>query len=162
VTQRPEATEPTEATERPELAAAFHRWARLLIEREQSLLAPRGLDLWDYMVLSRLGTGAAPAQGQLADAIGRDATRLIPILDRLADRGLLRRTPDPRDRRNRIVDLTASGQRELAACRAAIRAMEDALLAELPTRHRRELLDCLPAMDHLVTRQAANRPPEPT
>jgi DNA-binding MarR family transcriptional regulator len=101
------------------------------MERETPLLAERGLDMWEYVVLLRLADGAAPTQAQLAAAVRRDKTRLIPILDRLESRGLLDRTPDPADRRNRIVALTASGQEVLSDCRAAVAAMEDELLGAL-------------------------------
>jgi DNA-binding MarR family transcriptional regulator len=42
--------------------------------------------------------------------MGYGKTRLIAILDRLADEGLIERTPDPEDRRARIVQLTAAGR----------------------------------------------------
>jgi DNA-binding MarR family transcriptional regulator len=87
--------------------------------------------MWEYVVLLRLADGAAPTQAQLAAAVRRDKTRLIPILDRLEGRGLLGRTPDPADRRNRIVALTTEGKALLADCRAAIADMEEELLSPL-------------------------------
>jgi len=45
--------------------------------------------------------------------------------------GLLHRTPDPDDRRNRIVTLTDAGRTLLADCRRDIRAMEADLLSTL-------------------------------
>jgi DNA-binding MarR family transcriptional regulator len=117
--------------QRRDLGDLLGSLVRVVIERETPLLAERGLDMWDYVVLLRLVDGAAPTQAQLAAAVRRDKTRLIPILDRLEGRGLLDRTPDPADRRNRIVALTAEGQAVLADCRAAVAAMEDELLAGL-------------------------------
>lgn len=117
--------------QRRDLGDLLGSLVRVVIERETPLLAARGLDMWEYVVLLRLVDGAAPTQAQLAAAVRRDKTRLIPILDRLEARGLLDRTPDPADRRNRIVALTASGQEVLAECRAAVAAMEDELLAGL-------------------------------
>jgi DNA-binding MarR family transcriptional regulator len=117
--------------QRRDLGDLLGSLVRVVIERETPLLAERGLDMWDYVVLLRLVDGAAPTQAQLAAAVRRDKTRLIPILDRLEGRGLLDRTPDPADRRNRIVALTAEGQALLADCRAAVAAMEDELLAGL-------------------------------
>src|SRR3954453_1383233 len=81
--------------DRPDLAALFLQLARELMRREEPLLAAHDLPLWDYAVLVRLGDGAARTQAQLAGSVGRDATRLIPILDRLQARGLVERTPDP-------------------------------------------------------------------
>ncbi len=117
--------------QRRDLGDLLGSLVRVMMERETPLLAERGLDMWDYVVLLRLVDGAAPTQAQLAAAVRRDKTRLIPILDRLERRGLLDRTPDPADRRNRIVALTPEGQAVLADCRAAVAAMEDELLADL-------------------------------
>jgi DNA-binding MarR family transcriptional regulator len=117
--------------QRRDLGDLLGSLVRVVMERETPLLAERGLDMWEYVVLLRLADGAAPTQAQLAAAVRRDKTRLIPILDRLESRGLLDRTPDPADRRNRIVALTASGQEVLSDCRAAVAAMEDELLGAL-------------------------------
>ena len=51
-------------------------------------------------MLSGLVDGPAQTQARLAEAVGRDKTRLIPILDALEARGLVTRAPDPADRRN--------------------------------------------------------------
>lgn len=102
--------------------------------------------MWDYVVLSALESGPAPTQSQLAAGIGRDKTRLIPILDRLEVRDLLRRTPDPDDRRNRVVALTDTGRALLEACRASVQEMEEELLAEISAGDRatfRRVLDRL-------------------
>jgi DNA-binding MarR family transcriptional regulator len=117
--------------QRRDLGDLLGSLVRVVMEREAPLLAERGLDMWEYVVLLRLADGAAPTQAQLAAAVRRDKTRLIPILDRLESRGLLDRTPDPADRRNRIVAHTASGQEVLSDCRAAVAAMEDELLGAL-------------------------------
>ena len=92
--------------------------------------------MWDYVVLGGLENGSAPNQVQLAVSVSRDKTRLIGTLDRLEDLGLLHREPDPFDRRNRVVSLTAAGRSVLAACRADIRAMETDLLVNLTTSDR--------------------------
>jgi DNA-binding MarR family transcriptional regulator len=86
------------------------------------------VQMWDYAVLGALES--AQTQTQLAAAVGRDKTRLIPILDRLEGRDLLRRAPDPADRRNRVVALTDEGRTVLQSCRAAIRELEARLLAD--------------------------------
>ncbi len=116
---------------RPELGALLYRLARSVVAAEVPVLRGQGVEMWEYVVLGGLERGPAPTQSQLAAAVGRDKTRLIPILDRLEARGLLRRTPDPDDRRNRVVTLTAAGRSLLEDCRAAIRALEDDLLAGL-------------------------------
>jgi DNA-binding MarR family transcriptional regulator len=114
-----------------DLGAMLYALARAVIEAEVPVLTGHDIEMWDYAVLGGLEPGAAPTQAQLAAAVGRDKTRLIPILDRLESRGLLRRDPDPADRRNRVVTLTAAGRDLLAACRASIRQLENELLADL-------------------------------
>ena len=111
------------------------------------LLHAHGIDMWDYIVLSGLEHGAAPTQTQLAASVGRDKTRLIHNLDRLEDLSLLRRTPDPADRRNRIVTLTGAGRSLLTACQHDIRAMEAELLATLTTSDRARFVRSLVTLD---------------
>lgn len=119
------------AHDRPDLGVLLHRLTTAVAQRELPLLRAHGLEMWDYVVLGALEHGSAPTQTQLAVSVGRDKTRLIQTLDRLEDLGLLHREPDPADRRNRVVTVTAAGSSILAACRKAIRAMESDLLANL-------------------------------
>lgn len=123
--------------DREDLGAQFARITRRLIELERPLLAAHGLSMWEYVVLSELRSGPARTQLELARAIKYDKTRLIALLDRLGDQGLVRRTADPRDRRARIVELTDAGARRVEEARQAIHAMEDHLLDGLsaPQRH---------------------------
>jgi DNA-binding MarR family transcriptional regulator len=116
-----------------DLGALLYALTRAVVAAEEPVLRAHGVEMWDYVILTRLASGAAPTQATLAAAVGRDKTRLIPLLDGLEARGLLRRTPDPDDRRNRIVALTPEGQALFARCRDGIRAMEDDLLAGLAT-----------------------------
>jgi len=116
---------------RRDLAALLHQLLSVLAERETALLRAHGVDMWEYVVLGGLERGPAQTQNQLAGAVGRDKTRLIPILDRLQARGLLDRRPDPRDRRNRVVNLTGTGRNLLARCRRDVRRMEADLLVAL-------------------------------
>jgi DNA-binding MarR family transcriptional regulator len=105
---------------------------RRVIDAERPLLEANGLTMWAYVVLARLGRGAAPTQLALARSIGYDKTRLIALLDGLVDDGLIVRRHDPSDRRAHLVALTDAGTARLAAVRASIREMEVALLAPLP------------------------------
>jgi DNA-binding MarR family transcriptional regulator len=122
--------------QRHDLGAAFARLTRMMIEAETPVLRAHDVEMWDYAVLSALEAGAAPTQSELAAAVGRDKTRLIPILDRLEARGLLRRTPDPADRRNRVVALTGEGRDLVRSCRAGIRGVEAEVLAAIDPEDR--------------------------
>jgi MarR family transcriptional regulator, organic hydroperoxide resistance regulator len=142
---------PDEPDPRDDLGALLHRLLRRILAAETELLAAQAVEMWDYSVLVALETGPAQTQARLAAAIGRDKTRLIPSLDRLAERELVVREPDPADRRNRVVSITAAGREVLGACRGAIRAMEAELLADVPDADR--------AAFRRTLEQLAPRPP---
>ena len=132
-----------------DLGASLYRLAQAIATQEVPLLREHDVEMWDYVVLSALQDGPAQTQAHLASSVRRDATRLIPILDRLAARGLVLRTPDPHDRRNRVVSLTEAGRSVLTGCRASVRALEDRLLADLSANETatfRSVLDRLVAL----------------
>lgn len=124
------------SAQRHDLGAAFARLARAMVKAEEPVLRAHDVEMWDYVVLVALEDAPAPTQSELAAAVGRDKTRLIPILDRLEVRGLLRRTADPDDRRNRIVALTEAGRALVTSCRAGVREVEVELLAPLDPAER--------------------------
>jgi DNA-binding MarR family transcriptional regulator len=122
-----------------DLGALFARATQRLIDAERPLLDALGLSMWGYVVLSHLAHAPAETQLALAQAIRYDKTRLIGLLDTLEAGGLVTRTPDPADRRARIVSLTAAGAERHQAARSAIHAMEDELLAGVSAAERTRL-----------------------
>lgn len=132
--------------QRHDLGQSLARLLRAVIALEEPVLAEHGLAMWDYVVLSALGEADAPAQAVLAGLVGRDKTRLIPILDRLEARELVRRDVDPADRRNRVVRLTAPGRELLNSCRRGIRAAEAGLLADVAPQERETFVGVLEAL----------------
>lgn len=138
------------AEQRHDLGAMLVRLGNALVTAEHPVLRRHGIEMWDYVVLLALRDGPARSQARLAEVTGRDKTRLIPILDRLADAGLVGRRPDPADRRNRIVQLTDPGRALVDACQGGIRRMERDLLAELPEADRAAFVDLLRRVTELV------------
>jgi DNA-binding MarR family transcriptional regulator len=127
------------AEDEEDLGALFARVTRRLIDAERPLLAEVGLSMWGYIALSHLTHAPAETQLALAQAISYDKTRLIGLLDELEADGLITRTPDPTDRRARIVSLTAAGTKRHASARRAIRKMEDDVLADVSAAERTRL-----------------------
>src|SRR4029077_6979947 len=64
-------------------------------------------------------------------------------IDRLAAEGLVRREPDPRDKRGVLVTLTEQGQERVDAALAGLLRRERALLADLDDAERRNLADLM-------------------
>jgi DNA-binding MarR family transcriptional regulator len=67
-----------------------------------------GLNLTDYKCLELLARGAC-SPGQLASASGLSSASTTLVLDRLEQKGFVRRTPDPRDRRRTILEVVMPG-----------------------------------------------------
>ena len=126
-----------------DLGALSARVTRRLIDAERPLLQARGLSMWAYVALTHLARAPAPTQMALAEQMRYDKTRLIAILDELADEGLIERVADPEDRRARIVRLTAAGRARHLEAQADIRAMEADMLDGLSGTQRATLREAL-------------------
>ncbi|WP_051163667.1 MarR family winged helix-turn-helix transcriptional regulator [Nocardia brevicatena] len=137
------------STDRPDLAAMLAPLVRTLMTLERPILEAHDLAMWAYSVLTALGHGPARGQGVLAQEIGADKTRIIPILDDLQGRGLIERIPDPADRRARLLSLTPEGRRLQEAVQSEIQAREQRLLNLLPTADRQGFLTALRTLSAL-------------
>lgn len=133
-------SEKAAASRRPDLAAMVVPLGRSLMAAEQPVLDAHGLTMWAYAVLLRLDENdhhtPVRTQAALAESVGADKTRIIPVLDDLAARGLLDRRPDPQDRRVRLLSLTPEGRRLRETVQSAIQEGEERLLARLPAADR--------------------------
>jgi DNA-binding MarR family transcriptional regulator len=116
---------------------------RELTAAEQPILERHGLTMWGYVVLLALDGTPMRTQAALAEAIGADKTRIIATLDDLQQSGLIERTPDPDDRRVRLLAITESGRAVKDAAQADIQRGEERWLGELGTDERRVFLDVL-------------------
>jgi MarR family transcriptional regulator, organic hydroperoxide resistance regulator len=88
--------------------------ARLAEHRWNAHLAAHGLSHAALVVLHLLEHGPR-TQRDLARYCRVEAQTMSRTLDRMERAGLVRRTPDPRDRRRRRVQRTAEGARAFAA-----------------------------------------------
>ena len=136
----------SEEEEREDLGALFARVARRVVAEEMPVLERQGLTMWEYVALSALARGAVENQLALAKAINYDKTRLVRLLDKLEDDGLVARSAHPQDRRSHVIRLTAKGAKKHAATVKGIRVMEEALLGELTVKQREVLLAVLPRL----------------
>ncbi|MFD5180933.1 MarR family winged helix-turn-helix transcriptional regulator [Nocardia sp. NPDC058379] len=128
---------------RPDLAAMLVPLGRALTEAERPVLDRHGLTMWAYAVLLGLDEQPVHTQAALAKAVRADKTRIIPVLDDLQRRGLIRREPDPADRRVNLVRLTPAGASLRDRAQHDIQAEEQRLLADLPAADRHTFLRVL-------------------
>jgi DNA-binding MarR family transcriptional regulator len=82
-------------------------------------------------------------QAALAEAIGADKSRIIPVLDELEAQGLIRRRPDPDDRRVRVLEITDKGREVKDVTQSAIQRGEERWLQQLSADDRRVFLRVL-------------------
>jgi MarR family transcriptional regulator, organic hydroperoxide resistance regulator len=93
-------------------------------------------------VLHRLAPGVELPTGALAETMYCDASNVTGIVDRLEERGLIERRPDPGDRRVKRLAITDQGAklRERALCLLLEPPTEIAALSRSDQRTLRDLL----------------------
>jgi DNA-binding MarR family transcriptional regulator len=128
---------------RPDLAAMLAQLTRETVAAEQPVLTAHGLTMWAYIVLSALDQSAIRTQATLAESIGADKTRIIPVLDELQKCGYIERIPDPDDRRARLLEITESGRSIKNATQSDIQRGEEHWLAQLSAGDRAVFLRVL-------------------
>jgi DNA-binding MarR family transcriptional regulator len=97
------------------LCLHVQRAARALARRFDDALRPHGLTNGQFSLLMSLNRPEPPAMGPVAALLAMDRTTLTAALKPLERRGLVQITPDPADRRSRILRLTDEGRKLLAA-----------------------------------------------
>jgi DNA-binding MarR family transcriptional regulator len=141
------------ARERPDLdlgpVAVFSRISRLarhldLARREA--FTTSGVESWEFDVLAALRRAGAPYElspGRLLRATLVTSGTMTNRVDRLVERGLVERHPDPADRRGVLVRLTREGKAAVDGAFTALIEAEKAFLAELPAEEQEELTGLL-------------------
>ncbi|WP_329021584.1 MarR family winged helix-turn-helix transcriptional regulator [Streptomyces sp. NBC_00690] len=109
----------------------FARIKQGLATAATAAVREHGMSHWGYTVLIAVAESPARSQLTLARAVSVDKSKLVLVLDELETAGLVRRRPDPSDRRARIVEATQQGHRTLNAARRDVEAIESELLADL-------------------------------
>jgi DNA-binding MarR family transcriptional regulator len=118
-----------------------------LVHRElETVFAQWGLAGSDFDVLATLRRSGPPYRltpGELSTSTMVTSGGMTKLLDRLERRDLIRREPDPRDRRGKLIGLTDEGRALVDEAVAAHVANEERLLAVLAPRDRDRLVSVL-------------------
>ena len=129
-----------------QVLSRISRLARHLDIARRGAFADHGLESWEFDVLSALRRQGPPFQltpGALLRATLVTSGTMTNRIDRLAAAGLVRREPDPRDKRGVLVTLTRRGQESVDAALADLLRRERVLLAGLNVVDRRRLADLM-------------------
>jgi len=140
-------------SERPDLDVTplqvLSRVSRLARHADRARRAAFGaheLELWEFDVLSALRRQGPPyrlSPGSLLRTTLVTSGTMTNRIDRLEKAGLVRRDPDPQDKRGVLVTLTSAGRARVDAALADLLEAEQALLAVLPADSRRTLAGLL-------------------
>ncbi|MEI9981985.1 MAG: MarR family transcriptional regulator [Aliidongia sp.] len=93
---------------------ALRKASRPVSQLYDAALAPCGLRTTQRAILNHIHRAGTPQIGELAEALVMDRGALTHNLKPLERDGLVAVTVDPKDRRNRLITLTAAGQAKLA------------------------------------------------
>jgi DNA-binding MarR family transcriptional regulator len=120
------------------------RLHRLMTDTVESKLRPQKLNLTDYMLLMTLQLSETGTRliSQLARSLMVHATTATLATDRLENRGLIKRSPHPTDRRATLVSITEEGRALVGEATDALRDSEFGLAGSTPD-DQRELSDVL-------------------
>jgi DNA-binding MarR family transcriptional regulator len=123
----------------------FHlRLAQLAVSKHfEGLLGEIGVTPAIFSVLAVMHENDGITQSKLAAVVALDRSSVVPLLDKLAERGLVERRASTADRRHNHLHLTGSGRELLAdACQRAAQHEHEVCLP-LTTAEKKLLLELL-------------------
>ena len=128
------------------LSDAFWAVARALRHLSRDALAAWDVAPSHARALGVLARSGPVRLGELSGHLHIAARSTTDVVDSLEERGLVRRRPDPGDRRSTFVELTAEGERVSAAIAASRAAQGEKLFGRLGPEDRAELARLLDAL----------------
>jgi DNA-binding MarR family transcriptional regulator len=136
-----------------EAAAAVRLTVGRVARRVRQAHAVGDVTLSEVSVLSRLHRDGPDSPGALAESERVRPQAMATTLATLEERGLVRREPDPADRRRSVMSLTDAGCQVLLDRRSAsVQRLAVALDEEFTAAERGRLLAALPLFDRLAER----------
>jgi MarR family transcriptional regulator, lower aerobic nicotinate degradation pathway regulator len=117
------------------ISRAYAHAHRLLAEG----FAGAGVRGYHYRLLAALEEFGPASQAALGRRTSVDRSDVVAVLNDLADRGLIERSPDPDDRRRNIITITPAGAEQLRALDQILTGVQEKLLAPLSAADRTQL-----------------------
>jgi DNA-binding MarR family transcriptional regulator/GNAT superfamily N-acetyltransferase len=115
--------------------------------------------LAEARVLYELATRDAPKAREIADELGVDAGYLSRLLGKFERDGLLKRKASEQDGRYAELTLTGRGRSAFKKLNALSDEQAQSVLEDLPPSARMELIDCMRAMEGILTKTDRRRLP---
>jgi MarR family transcriptional regulator, lower aerobic nicotinate degradation pathway regulator len=102
-----------------------------------------GLRSYHYRLLAALEEWGPRSQAELGRSTAVDRSDVVSVLAELEQRGLVKRTVDPANRRRNIVSITTAGRSQLRKLDRVIDRIQAQVLAPLASDERRQLATLL-------------------
>jgi MarR family transcriptional regulator, lower aerobic nicotinate degradation pathway regulator len=112
---------------------------RLLVEG----FASAGVRGYHYRLLAALEEFGPASQAALGRRTSIDRSDVVAVLNDLAARGLIERSPDPDDRRRNVITITPAGTEQLSNLDEVVAGVQERLLAPLSPADRTRLVGLL-------------------
>jgi DNA-binding MarR family transcriptional regulator len=108
----------------PAVGALLSQVGRSVSKGFHEALAPLDLEPRQYLLLGRVAAAEGCSQQAVGGSLQIPPSRMVGLVDALQERGLIRRVPNPADRRAYGLRLTPAGHRLLAAAKPISEAFE--------------------------------------
>ena len=125
-----------------EVLSRVSRLGHHLDRARRQAFADHDIEVWEFDVLTALRRAGTPYQlspGRLLKETLVTSGTMTNRVDRLEARSLVRRLPDPSDRRGVLVRLTAAGRTTVDGALEGLLTREHALLAGLDAAQQKDL-----------------------
>jgi DNA-binding MarR family transcriptional regulator len=109
-------------------------------------LARSGARKWHYAVLATLDEFGPASQAELGSRTGIYRSDMVAVINELADDGMVKRSPNPADRRQNVITCTSRGHRQLLRLDKLLTQVENHVLAPLTPAEREQLTRLLTAL----------------
>lgn len=116
----------------------IRRLQQLAVAEFSARVAGAGFDLTpvQFAALAVVADHPGIDQATLAQHISYDRATIGGVTGRLCEKGLLKRQINPKDKRARLLELTAEGRETLAQITPTVREAQNGILAALPESER--------------------------
>lgn len=129
-----------------EVFSRVSRLSRHLDRARRTVFTEHAIEPWEFDVLAELRRSGPPYElspGRLLRATLVTSGTMTNRVDRLAAAGLVRRRPDPADKRGVLVRLTDKGAEHIDDALASLLSYEEGLLAPMEIEDREQLASLL-------------------
>src|SRR5207247_2160939 len=126
------------------LAGYLIRQAQLWVFQDfNETLAPLDIRPVQYSILALISENPGLSQMALSRVLSIVRSGMVPLIDSLENRGLLKRAASASDRRSHALHLTAAGDALLRRANALVQEHEERLKQEVGPRGHKQLLEVL-------------------